>query len=354
MAKIGWLSAVPNKRAGLARVLTHLGVTRLLELAAARKPGLAVLTYHRIAEPATNPFYDHVVSATPAQFRRQVAWLKSHFECPSLDEVLDHIQAGRAWQRPAVLITFDDGCRDNHEIAAPILAEAKMPAVFFLVSGFLEAPRLPWWDEAAYLIKHTRVSRITLESRAPSPLVLDLEATPRDQAIMAVVRRVLDAHIADPGAVLDPLRAQAEVTIDQHMLASSLFMNWEQAADLRRCSAEFAIGSHSHTHPRLAALLEDQQRRELVESKRLLEERLGITACAVAYPYGGPGAFSDRTRQLAQQAGYRLGFSALAGWNRIPAQDCFALTRFNVGLGDDSCLLRNRLALDAAMGRSFL
>ena len=67
---------IPNKREFLARAFERLGVLTLLERTIARgRPGLVVLTYHRIAEPDTDLFYDPVISATPESFRAQVEWL---------------------------------------------------------------------------------------------------------------------------------------------------------------------------------------------------------------------------------------------------------------------------------------
>ena len=62
---------IPNKREFLARAFGKLGVLDLLEQTIARRrPGLVVLTYHRIAEPEIDMFYSPVISATPESLRR--------------------------------------------------------------------------------------------------------------------------------------------------------------------------------------------------------------------------------------------------------------------------------------------
>ena len=66
-----------NKREFLARAFGRLGVLGLLEWAvAATRPGLVVLTYHRIAGTGADPFYDPVISATPESFCAQVERLR--------------------------------------------------------------------------------------------------------------------------------------------------------------------------------------------------------------------------------------------------------------------------------------
>src|SRR5579885_1534693 len=112
---------IRNKREYLARLGGRLGILNLLERLGGARPGLFVLTYHRIAEPGADPFYDPVISATPDSFRAQVDGLARRMRILRLAEAIEWIASGPPWREPAALITFDDGYRDNFEVAAPIL-----------------------------------------------------------------------------------------------------------------------------------------------------------------------------------------------------------------------------------------
>ena len=86
---------IPNKREFLARAFERLGVLRLLERTIVRRrPGLVVLTYHRIAEPGVDLFYDPVISATPESFRHQVEWLCNRVRLLTLDELVAQVESG--------------------------------------------------------------------------------------------------------------------------------------------------------------------------------------------------------------------------------------------------------------------
>ena len=142
-----WLDRLPGKRVFLARTLEATGSVRVLERSAFRRQGpvraLLVFTYHRIAVPGipANPYYDPVISATPDGFRDQVRMLARRYRLIGLGDLLEDNRS-RSDDRPAALITFDDGYRDNYTNALPILQELGAKAVFFIPSGLIDAA--PW------------------------------------------------------------------------------------------------------------------------------------------------------------------------------------------------------------------
>ena len=223
------LDRIPNKREFLARSFRSLGVLQVLEqIARARPESLLVLTYHRIARPGAldNPYYDPVISATPAAFETQIAFLASHYQIVSLAE-LDHLNTARLrrWGRPSVLITFDDGYRDNFDVALPILSRHGVPATFFLPTSYLETPRVPWWDHVAYVIKQTRVPSLAVRRawNDAEPIDINLGENPADiertSAITTIINAFLEGAIPDEAWFLNELEEQAEVTCDSRAWA---------------------------------------------------------------------------------------------------------------------------------------
>jgi peptidoglycan/xylan/chitin deacetylase (PgdA/CDA1 family) len=76
-------------------------------------------------------------------------------------------------------------------------------------------------------------------------------------------------------------------------------MSWEQLGEL--AARGWEIGSHTHSHPLLSSLDDDELERELVVSKRECEEHLGSPCTSLAYPYGVADA---RVARAAREAGY--------------------------------------------------
>jgi peptidoglycan/xylan/chitin deacetylase (PgdA/CDA1 family) len=352
------LRGISNKREFLARLFGQLGAVNLLErFVAVNRPALVVLTYHRIAERGADKFYDPVISASPQSFRAQVMWLKKRMRILTLIELDDRIRAGGSWNEPTALVTFDDGYRDNFDVAAPILKELDIPATFFIPTEFLESPKLPWWDHVAFVIKQTSGRRLLLK-RNPrdemSPIDVKLDSKSREAAVMTIIRAILDETIADLPWFLEHLTLQAEVTVEAKSLGRDLFMSWDQVRQLADTGGCLTVGSHSHSHHDLTKLDAPSQQRELVFSKQLLEKRLGREITAIAYPFGWPGTYTHATRTLAGEAGYRLAFTSRIGVNHPGTLDPLEMNRLGVGSGDSSAMLRARTALYSAFGRSFL
>lgn len=336
---------IPHKRAFLAQRLRDLGLLRLLERFA-RRPGLVVLCYHRIGEPSKEPFYGPLLSATPEAFRDQVRLLRDRFHLARLEEVQAAIE-GMALRldEPTALITFDDGYRDNVDLALPILRELGAPATFFLTMDFVGKGRLPWWDHVAYVIKNSPRERLVLDH--PEPLEADRDG----DALANVIAAYLRAEHPENPALLVHLEERAGSRPPDDA-GRRLFFDWDDARSL--AASGMSIGAHTVSHRRLARLTDSEQADELARSRRILERELGREVSALAYPYGDAGAFDATTTRLAIASGYRLAFALRPGLIRPGPIDPLDIPRFHVTAEDSPALLRARLALTGTFGKSIL
>ena len=171
---------------------------------------------------------------------------------------------------------------------------------------------------------------------------------------MKIIRAFLAGMIPDERWFLDRLTKCCMVEIDTQALARRLFMSWTNVRELADSGTGLAIGSHTHSHRRLATLDADAQRDELAKSKHLLEAKLERAIKVLAYPYGWPGTYTIETKALAAETGYQLAFSTREGVNRPGHFDCYEVKRLGVGSADSATLLRARSTLHAAFGKSFI
>lgn len=106
---------------------------------------IPILTYHQIDKVPTpgTPFRGLTVS--PAQFRRQMAWMRRlGYRGLAMRELMPYI---RGEARGKVFgITFDDGFRNVYRHAAPVLSEFGFTATNYFVSGQVDGGNV--WDTA--------------------------------------------------------------------------------------------------------------------------------------------------------------------------------------------------------------
>lgn len=111
------------------------------------------------------------------------------------------------------------------------------------------------------------------------------------------------------------------------------FATWEQVARMARDG--MTIGSHTMHHSYLPLVSEDRLIEELVESKRVIEQRIGRAVDFLSYPVGG---FTPQAQAVIQRAGYR----AACTTNRTVSRavlDRYALRRIKVTERDCHALL---------------
>ena len=108
-----------------------------------------------------------------------------------------------------------------------------------------------------------------------------------------------DATVAAP--LLAELGLPATFFVCPARIGTPGYLSWDE---LRGIAARgFEVGSHGLDHALLGDLAESDLRRQLVESKRWLEEGLGRRVDALSLPGGSGGG---RARSAAREAGYSL------------------------------------------------
>lgn len=254
--------AVLSSYASLARPLP----SRVLGLR--RSQRIVILLYHRVSDE----FRDEVTVGIE-QFDRQMAWLGSRCTVVPTSDIV-HGRIPVSSPSPVIAVTFDDGYLDNWENAAPILERYRIPATFFISTGFIGENR-PFPHDAQKL------------------------------------GRTVPA------------------------------MTWDQIEQLQRLG--FTIGAHTVNHIDCGATEAQTVRAELIESRDVLREKLGLDEVFFAFPYGRRHNITPGVIEMLKQLGYTACFSAWGGYQRGVEFDRYDIRR--VGLGSNFSMAAFRASL---------
>lgn len=285
---------------------------------------LVILNYHRIRTTSgkiTTFFDDGVFTVDEHQFIRQMHWLKRHARVLSESEIIEAVETGR-WEKtncPSVVVTFDDGYRDNYSLAYPVLKSLEIPAIFFICTEMICDRKLRWWDLLAYMIK---------KCRKPSIVVFDREYALQEHRLKAIAdiqRQMKPCPSEHIDECIGLISAACEIDLPSDDLQERELMTQDQIRDM--ASHRMAIGSHTHTHQALSCL--DDFQAELRVSKKLLEKMTERPVESVSYPFGLYEYIPLSIRDAAMTCGYRLGFTSNFGVNYPTKIERMALKRFS-------------------------
>jgi peptidoglycan/xylan/chitin deacetylase (PgdA/CDA1 family) len=323
------------ERSGLGAVLARVPTWR----------GVLVLGYHRIGSPVPDAYDTALWSATQDDFDRQLRFLKRCADVVSGDDLPAALEAPRGRH---VALTFDDGYRDNHELAYPVLCANGLPAVFFLATGFLDHPRVAWWDEIAWMVRSSPRTELEpgdwLSARLP---FADLQREAAVRTLTSAYTRLDESHTEAFLTWLGRASGSGRAGLAQ---AASTWMTWDMVREMR--GGGMAFGAHTVDHPVLARCSVARQRHEIAESVARIRDELRETPTLLSYPIGSRSSFNERTRTCAGEAGITYAFSFSGGYQRAGRLDPLDIPRTFVGPSRSPARFRAGVTLPHLFARS--
>jgi peptidoglycan/xylan/chitin deacetylase (PgdA/CDA1 family) len=282
------------------RAVADGGIWRVL--APVRRRGCIVLTYHHVGLPQERR------TLTPIDvFRQQIKWVSGNCEVIAPDDLQARI--GRASGRwPAVLITFDDGYRDYHDHAYPILKEFGVPAINFLPTRFLDEGAAFWWD----LLENAARASERAEAAVPGTARrISLSADGRQEFTREVKAILKKIAVPERSPILD--EALLALGFDRSSVpVERQVMTWDEVRAVRDYTT---FGGHTHTHPIMPFLSEPELDREAAACRDRIAAETGAAPRFFAYP---SGAFNEAARAAVERAGFSVAFTTVEGFVSRP------------------------------------
>jgi peptidoglycan/xylan/chitin deacetylase (PgdA/CDA1 family) len=251
---------------------------------------------------------------------RQLHRLQQLATVVPLEPALEALSAGQPLPPRPVALTFDDGYRDNLEVAVPLLEDLGFPATFFLVPGLLSHDVRPWWEVLGWGFARARPAVVHWDGRA-----LPTRGRQGRRAFRWLAERLKVLDLATREERVDELLGLLQP--EGQGADDRLFLDWAGARELVRRG--FSVGSHSIRHAILSREHPQEQARDLAASRTQLEAELGVRVPLLAYPNGTRMDYDERTMRAAALAGHTHALGAHAGINR-PSTPAYAHPRLVV------------------------
>ena len=285
--------------------------------------GFMVANYHRVGDGVTSRFNQDLFSATANDFETQLRFFKHNFDVIGPDDLEE---ARKARRGRFIQLTFDDGYRDNYEIAFPILRSQGLSATFFVATGYLDSPSIPWWDEIAWMVRGSEHGRLPASDYLPDAIVFD-EPT-RTRAVRRLGKFYPTVALERRAGLLNHLAEATGTGRCDPSAANDLWMTWDMVREMRRGGMSF--GGHTVNHVELSRLSLQDQIDEIRGSTRRIEEELGEPPKVFSYPFGQATSFNADTRTALHECGQQFAYTYHGGYQTHGDWDTHDLKRFAV------------------------
>ena len=276
---------------------------------------LAVANFHYIRKDF-NSQYPSIFGLTPQQFENQLKALSKHGKFISQAELLEAEKFSS--EDNLLLITFDDGLKEQYELAKPILDRMGIPFLCFVNTSNFSEGKVSLVHKIHLL--RSRIPPLELEekiSKLHSVLLNDEEKNKAhihynyDPAEVARLKYLLNFKIdmSDLKQIVDPL---FDENFDEYRLAKDLYMEMKQLQNLWNGGS---LGSHGHNHDPLGLIEMGDVEKDLKNTQDFFISNFGERARTFSYPYGAYEACKGLSQAL-QNSGVKIAFTMERAINR--------------------------------------
>ncbi len=297
---------------------------------------LTVSNYHYI-RPDFNAKYPSIFGVIPAVFKKQLQLLKNEGDFISPNGFIKNYEAILKSKDNYILITFDDGLKEQYDYALPILLDLDIKAIFFANSNNSEESKISTVHKI-HLLRSIIASTVILEDiNRITPITLSV----KDKNTAHAMYRYDDAGSAELKYLLNyrlSFDVQEEIVenlfnkyFEKEAVLETLYMGKKQIIEI---AEQGSLGSHTHNHLPLGLLNSEAINFELEHSKLYFEALTKTKVEMVAYPYGTKEACTQEVALKAKEIGYKFGFT----------------TNRNVNANNDNYLLLNRFDCNDLIG----
>ncbi|MCT4665488.1 MAG: polysaccharide deacetylase family protein [Flavobacteriales bacterium] len=217
----------------------------------------------------------------------------------SLNE-LHHQLVSNTLQKSTFVITFDDGYKDNFEVAYPILKKHQIPFTIYLNTGMPERNIKMWWYALEeYLLKEEKVN-------INNELVSNRSTLEKEANFMKIRTYLLSLSQEE---ILTYFKNQ---NIDWESYPKELGMTWDQIRVLVN-DPLVQIENHTDSHPNMALLNQENFTKEIETCNQLFSKETGVNTAHFAFPFGSDNEAKKRDFEWIKNFDFKTSVSTRKG-----------------------------------------
>ena len=286
----------------LKKFLFYSGIMRVYH-SFNNKKVLTVVAFHRVVNQSDYrwPQTDKEWVVTDTFLNDCLVFFKKYYTLVSLNEVISATKSGFELPNYPLLVTFDDGWKDNYDYAFPLVKKYNIPITIFCATEAINGKYLNW-REVIYALSNLNKDLLVnvyeilskynisfLENISEKEIIDTVLASTAKQDIINEINHLTDL-LGEPNQML----------------------NEEEILEMKNSSL-VSIAAHGHTHEPL--LVTENPQFELNESKSLLSSILNENIESMAYPHS---SVDTNVYKIASKCGFKYQFAGRNHLNIVP------------------------------------
>lgn len=276
---------------------------------------LIAINFHYIRDNYNEP-YPSIFGITPQQFSDRLDQIGKFAEFLSIEDVVNIIEKKRKKPDKSVVITFDDGFKEQYELAWPILKKKGIPAIFFANTNPIEEKNVTTTHKIHILRAYTppkefqRVLEKVLREKDIEINYPDVgiakQAYKYDEVETAKLKFFLNYSL-NHDQLFEVINDMfLELNFEELEISQNLYMTKNMINELAQ---EGVLGTHGHTHRPLGLLPDEEASKDVETSLKKLKKWTGVSVKALSYPFGNKEACSKAVASTAAENGVKFGFT---------------------------------------------
>jgi peptidoglycan/xylan/chitin deacetylase (PgdA/CDA1 family) len=249
---------------------------------------LQIIYYHLVSEEL-KPYYPNDQIVSPKEFERQISYFRKKYDILPLNQAIKQYKEGISFDRQMV-ITTDDGFKENHTYIAPILDQLNCKATFFVNDATIDNQSMMWRHILFYIDK-TASPKAILPAIQKLQQKYSLDPIQPSQSLLSWSLKSIPMSVKEAFCIDLWFEIKNE-SIESYLEQNKIYLT---APDLKELvSHGYDIGCHTKTHPNCDLLNDEEIKEEIILSKERLSELTNMPITSFSFPFGRSKKVTDK------------------------------------------------------------
>lgn len=289
---------------------------------------LALLPFFLLKKAAnvkvTIPFY-HIVSddenpliselykyRTVEQFKKDLDFFQKHYTIIDMRDLVDFHKTGIKLPKHPLILTFDDGMREMIEVVAPILEERKLPATFFITTGFVDNKTMFFRNKISLLVSFFKKNENKIDLEAINTIFGESQKEIRINSLPEL-QQVLHKFKFEQTELIDKIAKMVGLDFQDYLKTKRPYL---EKFEIKQLSEKgFLIGAHSKNHRLFGESTLEEQLRQTFEPVREIRKAYNFSFGVFAFPFNDNNVSKEYFGEIEKASLVDLVFSADGFYN---------------------------------------